>query len=99
MEFSIRRDQLVAALEAVDTAIANGFSSAEAVFRFTAAGPRVSDCLAEFRDPVLKAHPTDPQKNYGRITPGWQSYRFRNGRLYDRDDDPMEGEVTRERDS
>lgn len=99
MEFSIRREQLVEALKALDTAIENGFSYAEAVFCLTAAGPRVGDCQAAFVDPLLIAHPTDPRKNFGRIQPGWQSYRYRDGRLFDREDLPKEGEAPRERDT
>jgi len=78
MEFCITREQLEKALADLKVCEANGFAASDAVFYISSAGKGVTDCWAEYVDPVLKAHPTDPKQNWGRGA-CWQDYRLING--------------------
>jgi len=87
MQFCISAVELRKALAAIEPAEANGFAHCLAVFEFTQAGPMIDDNRAAYSDLIEKAHPTDPNLNWGRFQRVSARNRFDGKKLV-----PIEGE-------
>lgn len=80
MEFCIDAKSLRAALSAIEAAEANGFMHCLAVMKFISAGPYISDNRAEYSDLLERAHPTDPNFDWGRYQRVSARYKFKDGK-------------------
>jgi|694.fasta_scaffold12015_5 hypothetical protein len=68
-EFEMNEQQLRLALDAIEKAKEKGFSHANAVLRITGMKEDGTDVSASFLGHIiLKAHPEDPNQNWGRST-------------------------------
>lgn len=84
MEICITGEQLRKALKQIEQAEQQGFMHCLSIFAITQAGRYVSDCLAEHEGLILRAHPTDGEKDWGRIANQFLGdYRYIDGRLVD----------------
>jgi hypothetical protein len=85
IEMCLTRKELVKALEQLDIAYKNGFKNSLAIVRLVKAGDNIDEFLAKYDSLILKAHPTDPNKDWGRTNnPHW--YAYRNGKCVDKED-------------
>lgn len=71
IEFYLTKEQLERALVCLNQAAERGFPASQAIFGLTSVGDRWHGPWSEdseFKDQIiLKAHPTDDTKNWGRI--------------------------------
>lgn len=81
LTFCIDAEQLRRALADIETAERNGFHHCLAVFDLTSASRTLSDCRATYSDLMERAHPTNPEYNWGRFQGVTRKCRFEDGRL------------------
>jgi hypothetical protein len=81
IEMIINERELRRALSDIEEAKARGFMFCEAVLQLKRAGESVEDCKLKYSDLVLKAHPIDPNLNWGRGE--FRNCRFVEGELVD----------------
>jgi len=87
IEFYVSEDELRKALEALQEAKERGFVSSQAIFELKRVGGDLKSVVdqdnAVFKEQViLKEHPHDPGKNWGRISvESMTYYRLDNGRF------------------
>ena len=75
MKFCVTKQELEKALAMVNQAVENGFENTLAVMRIYTGGETLDDFLAKSDGIILKAHPTDPNLNWGHTNhPEWQKY-------------------------
>ena len=80
MDFCISKEQLEKALEQLEVARENGFKDSLVVLKVYTEGETDSNFLSRYDSVILKAHPTNPNFNWGRMWDlDWQ--RFENGRF------------------
>lgn len=86
-QFEIEEAQLRAALDVIERSKERGFVATTAVFNIARVGEDGTNVFSEFTNRViLKAHPTDPNQNWGNIKDkmlGW--YRLVDGKVEDMD--------------
>lgn len=78
INFVIPRAELEKALEKLKLVEKNGFPHSDAVFEMVSVGRSISDSQAKFETVILKAHPTDPSKDWGCVT-GYEDVVLANG--------------------
>jgi hypothetical protein len=72
IEVTISVKELKKAIKAAASAAKDGFNHSLPVFRLSTAGPGIEECKMEYGDLILKAHPIDPNLNWGRgPNPEW----------------------------
>lgn len=82
MEICVTGEELRKALKQIEQAESQGFEHCLSIFTITQAGRCVSDCRAEHEGLILRAHPTDGNLNWGRITNQFLGdYNFIDGKL------------------
>ena len=74
MEVCITKAELEKALQELNKAIENGFVDSIAILQLYQGGTSVSDCMVQANGVILKAHPSDGSKNWGRTNPEWYKY-------------------------
>lgn len=74
-------EQLRKALSAIEAAEANGFMYCLAVVDVTQVGPSLDNCRGSYSHLVERAHPTDPDFNWGCYQGVTRRNKFENGRL------------------
>ncbi len=79
-ELEVSEEQLRSALAVIEKAKGNGFVATTAIFRLHS-GMHKGDIEGVFINAVvLKAHPTDPNKNWGRTYTRWVGdYAYKDG--------------------
>lgn len=85
IEMCLTRAELLKAIEHLDIAIANGFKHSLAIINLATAGECVSDFMGEYNSLILKSHPTNRNKDWGRChNPEW--YEVKKGKCVDKGD-------------
>jgi hypothetical protein len=72
IEMCLTREELLTALKQLDIAHENGFKHSLAIVQLVQAGECVDKFIAKYDSLILKAHPTNPSKDWGRCNnPEW----------------------------
>lgn len=84
IEMCLTRAELLKALKQLDIARENGFKHSLVIIRLKKAGVCVDEFVAEYDSLILKSHPTNLNKDWGRCNnPEW--YELKNGQCVDKD--------------
>lgn len=76
MSFCVTHEELKKALKLINEAIKNGYKDSLAVLQiYGTGGGSLGDFIGRSTGVVLKAHPTNPNKNFGYTNhPEWEKY-------------------------
>lgn len=85
MNFIIPKDDLIAALAALEQAEKNGFKYCETIFELQHYEPNLERCYAKYSDLWERAHPTNGRLDWGRFQNITTKHKFVKGKLVPND--------------
>lgn len=81
MDFKIPMEEINKALAEIDIAEQNGFHFCEPVFEIEYCGDWLDKRKAKYKELIEKAHPTDPNLDWGRGQDVTKKCKFIEGKL------------------